>query len=434
MSIGQQLRQAREEQSLSLDQVAQATHIRLHYLEALEADQFEKLPSTAQLRGFLRTYSDYLKLDPVELIGLLEVDSAGTPPISSSAAPIEETQTTRTGAEVIFIEIGQKLRSQRELMGLTLEDVERHTHIRLHYLQALEKGDINHLPSPVQGRGMLSNYASFLGLDTDAILLRFADGLQASLYGRQAIRNTAIPGQHGLNKDGRPARPSLLKRFFSIDLFAGGFLILFILGFIIWGALHISSLNAGQSPSPTAPPVSEVLLSTPNEGSVGTITSIPGNLATSVTTLVANTSPMTGTMALVMTETPIVIGTSQGNANAPIQVYIIAHQRAWMRITVDGEVVFEERVVPGSAYSFAGNERIELLTGDGSSLQVYFNQQDLGQLGSYGEVVERIFSIAGVQTPTPAVPFTSTPAPTSTPMPTPTATILPDTSTPTLFP
>lgn len=44
MSIGTQLRQAREAQSLSLDQAAQTTHIRLHYLEALEADQFESLP------------------------------------------------------------------------------------------------------------------------------------------------------------------------------------------------------------------------------------------------------------------------------------------------------------------------------------------------------------------------------------------------------
>jgi hypothetical protein len=104
-----------------------------------------------------------------------------------------------------------------------------------------------------------------------------------------------------------------------------------------------------------------------------------------------------------------------------------------MRITLDGKIAFVGRVMPGSAYSFAGNERIELLTGDGAGLQVYFNQQDLGQLGSFGEVVERIFSIEGVQTATPAVPLTSTPVPTSTvtPTPTPTATGVPGTPSPT---
>jgi cytoskeleton protein RodZ len=434
MSIGQQLRQAREEQSLSIDQVAQATHIRLHYLEALEADQFDKLPSTAQLRGFLRAYGNYLKLDPVELMRELEVDSTSAPVISPPVKIVEDSQTSQSGAEAIFIEVGQKLQSQRKLMGLTLEDVERHTHIRMHYLQALETGDIAHLPSPVQGRGMLSNYATFLGLDTDTILLRFADGLQASLYNRQAIRNTPLPGKRHYEEGGKPARPSQLKRLFSMDLFAGSFLILFILGFIIWGALRVSNLHAGQAPSPTAPPVSEILLSTPSENSVGSVTSVPGNAVLTAPTLVENTAPMTGTVVTAMTETPIVIGPVQGNANAPIQVYVIAHQQAWMRVTVDGEVVFEERVVPGSAYSFAGSERIELLTGDGSSLQVYFNQQDLGQLGSYGEVVERIFSLEGVQTPTSAVPFTSTPAPTSTVTPTPTPTILPMIPTLTPFP
>jgi cytoskeleton protein RodZ len=433
MSIGQQLHQAREEQSLSLDQVAQETHIRLHYLEALEADQFDKLPSKAQLRGFLRTYGGYLKLDSAELIHELEADATSVAEIAPTDISEEEGRDLQSGAKAIFAEIGGKLQAQREFMGLTLEDVERHTHIRVHYLQALEVGDLAHLPSPVQGRGMLSNYASFLGLDTDTTLLRFADGLQASLYDRQTARNASITDLPKL-EEGKPGRPSQFKRLFSMDLFAGGFLILFILGFIIWGAFRISSLNAGQAPSQTAPPVSAILLSTPSEALEGTGTSFPGSPITAIPTLLNTTMPISGTAVGAITETPFVIGPALGNTNAPLQVYVVAHQRAWLRVSVDGEIVFEERVTPGSAYSFSGSERIDLLTGDGSSLQVYFNQQDLGQLGSYGEVVERIFSLEGVQTPTPAVPFTNTPAPTTTVTPTPTETVLPNTPTPTLLP
>ena len=46
------------------------------------------------------------------------------------------------------------------------------------YLQALEAGEFDHLPSSVQARGMLNNYAHFLDLDVDALLLTFAEGLQ----------------------------------------------------------------------------------------------------------------------------------------------------------------------------------------------------------------------------------------------------------------
>ena len=422
MSIGTQLRQAREAQSISLDQVAQATHIRLHYLEALEADQFEMLPSTAQLRGFLRAYGDYLKLNSGELVRSLEKDSTVSPILSSSPTPLGEISEALTNSDAIFKEIGHKLQSQRELMGLSLGDVERHTHIRMHYIRALEDGDISHLPSPVQGRGMLSNYSSFLGLNTETILLRFADGLQASLYDRQAARNTSPPGARDKETGRIPARPSQLKRLFSMDLLLGGFLIIFLLGFSIWGALRISKLHSGQESSPTAPPVSEILLSTPAESLFGTPTLVSSSVISTASTAINDAPLITGTVQANQNETPVVLEPTPALENAPVQVYVVAQQQAWMRVTVDGEIAFEGRVIPGSAYSFAGNERIEILTGDGAGLQVYFNQQDLGLLGAFGEVIERVYSIEGVQTATPAVPFTSTPVPTSTVTPTPTTT------------
>jgi len=433
MSIGSQLRQAREAQALSLDQAAQATHIRLHYLEALEANQFDLLPSSAQVHGFLRAYGDYLKLNSSALLQAVDGDWKASPVAVKSPPISAEISPAVTSSDVIFKEIGQKLRSQRELMGLSLGDVERHTHIRMHYVHALEDGDISHLPSPVQGRGMLSNYASFLGLNTESILLRFADGLQASLYDRQASRNPSLTKPKQNETSRVPARPSQLRRLFSMDLFAGGFLILFLLGFSIWGALRISALRSGQEASPTAPPVSEILLSTADETFSATLTIMPTDGLATDSTAIVDASLVAETTQVLQTETPQVFEPTPDFGGAPVQVQIIAHQRAWMRITVDGEIAFEGRVMPGSAYSFAGNERIVLLTGDGGGLQVYFNQQDLGFLGSYGEVVERVFSIEGVQTATPAVPPTRTPLPTGTitPTPTPTQTGLPNTPTPT---
>jgi hypothetical protein len=80
-------------------------------------------------------------------------------------------------------------------------------------------------------------------------------------------------------------------------------------------------------------------------------------------------------------------------------------------VIVDDEVVLSGRVLPGNAYNFAGDERVELLTGNGAALQVFFNQQDQGPLGLYGEVVHRVYTIDSIQTPTPTI----TPTPTATP-------------------
>jgi hypothetical protein len=94
-----------------------------------------------------------------------------------------------------------------------------------------------------------------------------------------------------------------------------------------------------------------------------------------------------------------------------VQVYIVAHQRAWMRVLVDGEEAFSGRILPGAAIAFSGDETVEVLTGNGLALEVFYNQENLGRLGFFGEIVHRLFSAEGIITPTP----TNSPTPTETP-------------------
>ena len=52
-------------------------------------------------------------------------------------------------------------------------------------------------------------------------------------------------------------------------------------------------------------------------------------------------------------------------------------------------------------YTFSGENSIDLVSGNGAALEVYFNQEYLGNLGSVGEVVNLSFSLKGLSTPTP---------------------------------
>jgi cytoskeleton protein RodZ len=61
--IGSSLRAAREHQKLDLATVESETRIRTKYLQALEEERFDVLPGTAYVKGFLRTYADFLGLD-----------------------------------------------------------------------------------------------------------------------------------------------------------------------------------------------------------------------------------------------------------------------------------------------------------------------------------------------------------------------------------
>src|SRR5436190_14394067 len=68
MRIGAELAAARERAGLDLATVAERTKIRTRYLSALEAEQWDELPSTAYGKGFLRTYAELLGLDPETMV------------------------------------------------------------------------------------------------------------------------------------------------------------------------------------------------------------------------------------------------------------------------------------------------------------------------------------------------------------------------------
>ncbi|MEW6241776.1 MAG: DUF4115 domain-containing protein, partial [Chloroflexota bacterium] len=164
---------------------------------------------------------------------------------------------------------------------------------------------------------------------------------------------------------------------------------------------------------PTAPSISDVLLASP---------------AVTEQTVAATVSLLDLGEA---TETPNPAGTPAGLPTLPegitVQLNIAAVERTYLRVTVDGEVVFDGRVPPGSAYPFEAETYIEILVGNAAAVRVTYNQRDLGVLGSYGEIVNRIFTAEGIVTPTATVPptptntlpATVTPTPSQTPTPTP---------------
>lgn len=412
-AIGKKLQQAREEQGLTLEQVAAETHIRLHYLKAMEAGQFDSIPSRVQARGFLRYYASHLKLDVEPLFAALEGDAvltlvAADQQDQSQLESVAETSPTSTAKnDPALASVGETLKAQREVLGLSLEDVERHTHLRSHYLQALERGDMAALPSSVQGSGMLKNYAEFLSLDPEPMLLRFADDLQDQLRQRQQ------PQRRHVQKEPRQS-PGLIRRMFSKDILLGGFLVIFLMVFAIWAGLRISAARSSEEQQPTPPSIADVLLpsatTTENPTATATLPSPIDEAAEVETEAEAAAAPNEPEATQVALDLAF--------AESAVRVQIVIRQRTYMRINIDGEEEFNGRVIPGAAYAFAGEKSVEILTGNGAGLYVTYNDVELGLLGTFGEVRDIVLTIDGLQTPTPTI----SPTPTRTPRTTATAT------------
>jgi cytoskeletal protein RodZ len=75
--LGTLLQEAREEQGLSIEDLAEQTNIRPHFLRAMEAGDLAELPGEAYVRPFFRTYARALGLDGEQI--LLEFDARSLP-------------------------------------------------------------------------------------------------------------------------------------------------------------------------------------------------------------------------------------------------------------------------------------------------------------------------------------------------------------------
>jgi len=73
-------------------------------------------------------------------------------------------------------ELGNTLSRARRARAITLQDVERDTHVSRRYLEALENEDFSIFPAPVYARGFLRTYARYLGLNPEELIRIFPNG------------------------------------------------------------------------------------------------------------------------------------------------------------------------------------------------------------------------------------------------------------------
>ncbi len=122
-----------------------------------------------------------------------------------------------------MIRAGQKLRDERKSRGLSISEVSNATKIRTEFLEAIEKGEYEKLPSPSYAHGFVRNYSRFLKIPEKEILPLFRREFDAEkvykVLPEGLVRQKEVP----------------LKKFKikqAVTLTA--FLFIFLLGFLVF--------------------------------------------------------------------------------------------------------------------------------------------------------------------------------------------------------
>ncbi|MET7698458.1 RodZ domain-containing protein [Streptomyces sp. NPDC005485] len=94
LSIGRALRQARIEAGLTVDDVSNATRVRIAIVHAIEQDDFAPCGGDVYARGHIRTLARAVRLDPAPLLAQYDAEHGGRP-APTPAAPLFEAERIR---------------------------------------------------------------------------------------------------------------------------------------------------------------------------------------------------------------------------------------------------------------------------------------------------------------------------------------------------
>lgn len=319
--------------------------------------------------------------------------------------------------------LGQLLKKAREDRELSLEDAKNKTRIAVSILESFEQGTFQIADlSPVQIRGMLSNYALYLNLDTETILNHYSDTLAAGARrrrgGQPAARRPA-PETRPASETRRPStdprrtvgEPTQSQR---PDNFGTrrekrrrrgrGFLNLLVILVLTLASFAVIALI-----------VAELLQRTPNNTDAA---------QTSTGNTIADL-PATFTFTPRPSPTPLRTATLaarsvQNYRGEPVMVTVDFIQRTWVRMTVDGAELFSGLVRPGElTLVYTAVNEIILSSSNAEALIVTYNGQPQNSYGGRGQSVEIVYRPNGnvnIETGSgyaPTSEFSATPSPTS---------------------
>lgn len=309
------------------------------------------------------------------------------------------------------LRLGELLQKRRKELKLSLDEIERDTHIRSKYLKLIEAGDYSALPNDVYSRGYVKNYSEHLGFDTKEILRLYS---QERYQHAESSDNTKLPART-LKPIDSPTY-TITPRTILVALTS--LFVLIMVGYVGWQLSQLSAppvINLTNSEKSTVNGSFVIISGEVDGGSDVFINDSPilttpdGSFSERVTLVEgSNQIKITAKNKFGKEATKTIIVESKVNS-APavaaklktekfdgVEVLIaVDNQAAFITIEADGQSVFKGTMLPGSKQLFTAKDRIKVTTSNAGSTQIRFTNSivvdyDLGVVGRQGEAKQDI--------------------------------------------
>lgn len=270
---------------------------------------------------------------------------------------------------------GDRLRREREMRGVTLDEISESTKISRRHLEALEREHFDHLPGGVFNKGFVRAYAHFLGIDEDQAV---ADYSLASNEQPEAEDKFPLEIHDEPNRELNPRRSSL-PLIFALAALAG-----VLVGYFFW-----------LKSKPHSAPGTATTQAAPAPDTVPTTSASPATA--SPATPAGNPEPTAAAPAPIKPE-PQDAATAQPKKPAEKTFFVVvkAKEDSWVSIVADGKSVMQRTLIADRQKLVKAGKEIVLRTGNAGGIDVIFNGKPLGALGNENEPRTLTFNATGL--------------------------------------
>jgi cytoskeletal protein RodZ len=233
--------------------------------------------------------------------------------------------------------LGQELRRERELRGISLREIADSTRISLRYLQAIEEDNLDLVPGAFFIRAILRTYAKCIGIDEHQVLNKYQEML-------------SFQEQHLERESGDKTPPRELSRFLSRKRmrWAAAAVAVIAIGLVLF---YIFSLSPGKEPS------------TLQE------TKLPASI-------------------------PVKIPESPAEATTAEIRGLLLHfdfiEETWLHVYADGESIWDGNKAAGGSLDVTAEREVLLYLGNAGGFDLTINGQKAESFGPRGAVRQDI--------------------------------------------
>jgi cytoskeleton protein RodZ len=270
---------------------------------------------------------------------------------------------------------GENLRREREMRGVSLEEICDATKISMRALQAMENDQFDKLPGGIFTRSFVRTYAKYLGLDEEKIMAEFQ--LVAPASAQQA----------DLNKISQQRTPPEEKSR------AGPIAALIV---VLVGAGGFGYYRYARRTSATSPPIAQrpAAQATPQA-------SAPPQTPEAKPPEGVQESPVTGTT------TPNAVlpapnsQSPSATAEGGLVLQVAATEATWVAISADGKSQGQRTMQPNEIETYRAEKSFDVLTGNAEGIILTLNGKTLDPLGRQGETKKVHLTLNDVQNSNP---------------------------------